>query len=285
MTAVHDRVVVADSTAANSLARISVARNRVGPSAADLDLVIPVLNEEHRLPATLEAVLGYLDMQPWRCRVIVVDNGSVDATTDVVDKAGVHRLEVEVIGCSTKGKGAAVRQGIAHSTARWVGYLDADMSTPVETIGEAVHQIQRGFDVAIASRRCTGARFVIDQPIARRIASRTFHFLTRSLVGGVADTQCGFKLFDGPKARILFADCGLSGFTFDVEVLGKAHRSGMRMIEVPVDWSHCDGSTLQIGREAVKVAKEVLAVHAALRSGGGPPRSGGGAQRGNVAPR
>jgi glycosyltransferase involved in cell wall biosynthesis len=235
---------------------------------ADLDLIIPVLNEEHRLPATLEQIGPHLRERPWTSRLIIVDNGSVDATAEVVDQARALDLDVEMIGCRTRGKGAAVRAGIAHSTAAWVGYCDADLSTPLETIDEAVHQLQRGFEVVIASRRCTGARYVIDQPVARRLASRAFHALTGTLVGSVSDTQCGLKFFAGPTARALFAECEISGFTFDVEVLGRAHRAGLRMIELPVDWSHADGSSLQIGRESMRVAREVLAVHRTLRTVG-----------------
>jgi dolichyl-phosphate beta-glucosyltransferase len=248
----------------------SLAGSRPAQSApvADLDLIIPVRNEEHRLPATLAEIGPYLGRQPWTTRLIIVDNGSVDATAEVVDQARSLDVDVDVIGCRTRGKGAAVRTGMAHSRAGWVGYCDADMSTPLETIDEAVHQLQRGFQVVIASRRCTGARYVIDQPLARRVASRAFHALTGSLVGTVSDTQCGLKFFDGRVGRGLFAECQTSGFAFDVEVVGRAHRAGLRMIELPVDWSHTAGSTLQVSRESVRVVREVWSVHRTLRAVG-----------------
>jgi dolichyl-phosphate beta-glucosyltransferase len=238
---------------------------RAQPDVADLDLIIPVLNEERRLPATLAMIGPHLRDRPWTTRLIVVDNGSVDATSEVVDRAAAAGLAAEVIGCRTPGKGAAVRAGVAHSRARWVGYCDADLSTPVETIDEGVHQLQRGFDVVIASRRCTGARFVVAQPVARRVAGRLFRAATAPLTGPVADTQCGMKLFDGPAARELFAQCELSGFAFDVEVLARARRSSLRMIEVPIEWTHQDGSTLHVRRDGMRVAREIVAVHRNLR--------------------
>lgn len=233
--------------------------------AADLEIVVPVLNEERRLPGTLEQLIPFLGSRSWSSRLIVVDNGSVDATADVVDRAERLGVEVDVVGCRARGKGAAVRAGMARTTARWVGYCDADMSTPLETFDEAVHQLERGFDVVLASRRCTGARYLVEQPYLRRLAGRLFHTATGSLVRPVADTQCGLKLFRGPAARDLFASCELSGFAFDVEVIARANRAGLRLIELPVEWSDCDGSTLHLARESVKVAREVVAVHRNLR--------------------
>jgi dolichyl-phosphate beta-glucosyltransferase len=239
----------------------------------DLDLVIPVLNEEHRLPATLAELAPFLRRWRWRCRVVVVDNGSVDGTADVVDRAGAVGAGVDLLGCRTRGKGAAVRTGVAHSRARWVGYLDADRSTPLAALDDMVHQLRRGADVVVGSRRCPGARLVAPAPLARRVASRVFHAATATLVGPVGDSQCGIKLFDGETARALFAETSLAGFTFDVELLARARQRGLKVVEVPVDWSHCGGSTLQIGREGVKVVREIVAVHRAV---GRPPVAGPG---------
>jgi dolichyl-phosphate beta-glucosyltransferase len=235
----------------------------------DLDLIVPTLNEEERLPTTLAHMWPHLLNQPWSTRLIVVDNGSVDATTEVVERARFFGLQADVIGCRTRGKGAAVKAGVAHSQAHWVGYCDADLSTPAETIDEAIHQLQRGFDIVIASRRCTGGRYVVEQPLARRLAGWMFRFATAQLTGPIADTQCGLKLFDGALARQLFAQCELTGFAFDVEVLARAHRAGVRMIEFPVEWTHREGSTLSVRQESIQVAREIASLHLNLRRGEG----------------
>ena len=173
----------------------------------DLDLIVPVLNEEERLPATLAQIWPHLINRPWSTRLIVVDNGSVDATTEVVDRAKFVRSPGGSHRSPDPGKGAAVKAGMAYSSGRWVGYCDADLSTPAETIDEAMHQLQRGFDIVIASRRCTGGRYVVEQPLTRRAASWAFRFATAPFTGPITDTQCGLKLFDGPLARQLFAKC------------------------------------------------------------------------------
>jgi dolichyl-phosphate beta-glucosyltransferase len=234
-------------------------------AVADLEIIVPVFNEEQRLPATLAQLIPFLQSRPWSSRVIVVDNGSVDATAEVVDHAELLGLDVDVVGCRTRGKGAAVRVGMARTTARWVGYCDADLSTPIETIDEAVHQLQRGFDVVLASRRCTGGRYLVEQPFARRIAGRFFHRATASLVTPVKDTQCGLKLFQGDVARDLFASCELSGFAFDVEVVARADRAGLRLIEIPVHWTDSAGSTLMLLRESVGIAREIVGIHRTIR--------------------
>lgn len=234
-------------------------------STFDLDLIVPVLNEEERLPTTLAQIGPHLLGRSWTTRLIVVDNGSVDATIEVVDRARHLGLQTDVIGCRTRGKGATVRTGIMHSRARWVGYCDADLSTPADTIDEGMHQLGRGFDVVIASRRCTGGRYVVEQPLLRRAAGWAFRTATAPLTGPITDTQCGLKLFDGAVARELFSKCQLTGFAFDVEILALARRADVRMVEFPVDWTHRDGSTLKVRRETLRIARELVTLRRNLR--------------------
>jgi dolichyl-phosphate beta-glucosyltransferase len=236
----------------------------------DLDLIVPVLNEEERLPMTLAQIGPHLLGRSWTTRLIVVDNGSVDATIEVVDRARRFGLQTDVIGCRTRGKGAAVRTGIIHSRARWVGYCDADLSTPADTIDEGMHQLGRGFGVVIASRRCTGGRYVVEQPLLRRAAGWAFRTATAPMTGPITDTQCGLKLFDGALARELFSKCQLTGFAFDVEILALARRADVRMVEFPVDWTHREGSTLKVHRETIRIARELIALRRNLRRANDP---------------
>src|ERR1700678_2411410 len=100
----------------------------------ELDLVIPALNEEQCIGSTIAAVMGAARDSELNLRILVVDNGSVDATAEVASGHRRSDVPVEVISCRTRGKGAAVRAGIRRSKARYVGYFDADQSTPASTI-------------------------------------------------------------------------------------------------------------------------------------------------------
>ncbi|MFV2109614.1 glycosyltransferase [Micromonospora sp. LOL_015] len=205
-------------------------------SAVDLELVVPAFNEAARLPATLAVVSGFLADCPWRTRIVVVDNGSTDDTAAVavgsaepVATATVARDPVEVVvaGCSRPGKGSAVRRGIESSRSRYVGFIDADLSTPIETLHRAMAELDAGATAAIASRHAPGAQLVRPQPFGRRLGGAAFRALARRLVPGVHDTQCGFKIFDRVGVQHALRRCRVNGIAFDVELLRQIRRGGV----------------------------------------------------------
>jgi len=235
----------------------------------DLELVVPALNEEHRLPATLIAMLTELDrLDGISSRIVVVDNGSSDRTAETVDALraiyGDDRLTL--IGCSIGGKGAAVRRGVLTSQARSIGFVDADLATPAHVIHDVVALLATGHDVVIASRRCAGATYSVHQPPVRRVGSWAFRRAIRGLVPDVSDTQCGFKFFSARAASNLFSELATAGFSFDVELLVRAHALGYVIREVPIAWSDAASSSLnpvnhggQILRELIRLRRDQLA--------------------------
>lgn len=229
-----------------------------------LDLVIPALNEELRIGATVRAIGVQAATQPWTTRLIVVDNGSSDTTDEVVDLAARADLPVQVISCRTRGKGAAVRAGVLFSTAPFVGYCDADLSTPPSAIAPGVDLLLSGWDVVIGSRRTAGAGYVEPQSLLRRAGSLAFHAMSARFTGSISDTQCGFKLFRRDAARLLFEGSVLNGFAFDVEILARARRQHLKMIELPIQWSDQDGSTFRPLVDGINAFRELRAVHDAL---------------------
>jgi dolichyl-phosphate beta-glucosyltransferase len=236
----------------------ALSRDTPGPADDDqLEIIIPALNEETRIGPTLAAVCRYLTTLPYRCSVVVVDNGSADGTPDVVRRWNSAAVPVRLLGCRHAGKGAAVKAGVLASRARWVGYCDADLSTPITTLAPVLRELEAGSRIVIGSRRCAGASYRQRQPLVRRTAGWAFRRMTRSVVLGVADTQCGFKFFDRPTAQRLFAQVWTTGFAFDVELLSAAHRLGVPVVEVPVEWSDRQGSTLRVLEQAFRVLHDV----------------------------
>ena len=233
----------------------------------DLDIVVPVYNEEARLGETLRALTAHTATLPLRVLITVVDNGSVDRTAEVADEVVERRpanTALRLIGCSRQGKGAAVRRGILAGTARWRGFCDADLSTPPHVLTDVIAHLEQGAPVVIGSRRAPGASYAVPQPLVRRLGSSTFRMLTRPLVGDVADTQCGFKFFSGEAAEQIFSRVTANGFAFDVEVLAVAHRLGLPVVEVPVRWTDQAGSSFQVWSHGKRVLSEVVAVRATL---------------------
>jgi glycosyltransferase involved in cell wall biosynthesis len=223
-----------------------------------LEVVIPARNEERRLPETLEVLCDYLAGQSYTASIVVVDNGSVDRTPDIVSGWPKTPVNVHLVGCSTPGKGAAVRRGVLTSTADFIGFMDADLATPVDTL-------DRVNPIVVGSRRCAGAAYEAAQPLTRRICGEGFRRLARSVVDNVHDTQCGFKFFRGDVARTLFAACQINGFAFDLEVLAIAQRSGCPAIEIPVRWTARDGSTLRLATHGREIARELANIRHTVR--------------------
>lgn len=239
-----------------------------GPRASvtppELDLVIPAYNEERRIGATLAAISQEAADSRLSLNLLVVDNGCVDATAEVVALASEAAVQVEIISCRTRGKGAAVRAGIQHSTARYVGYCDADLSTPPSAIRSGIDLLRSGFEVVIGSRRCTGAGYEVPQGTMRRLGSFAFRTMASNLSGPITDTQCGFKLFHSKVAKDLFSTSRLTGFAFDVEVLAQARDRGFRMIELPIQWSDSPESSFRPLVDGVKSFRDLREVRRSL---------------------
>jgi dolichyl-phosphate beta-glucosyltransferase len=216
-------------------------------SLPPLSVVIPAYNEALRLPATLRRVREHLAAQGRAYEVVVVDDGSSDGTAEVAGECGGPALRV-LRDEANRGKGHAVRRGMLAASNERRLVTDADLSTPIEELSRLEAELERGFDVAIASRALSGSRIEVHQPLYREAMGRAFNVLVQSLLlPGLRDTQCGFKLFSARAAVLAFAPGRLDGFSFDVEALYVARRRGLRIAEVPVVWRNDAATRVSLG--------------------------------------
>lgn len=215
--------------------------------AAELTVIIPAYNESARLPRHLGAVLGYLRAHYPCFELIVVDDGSQDGTAAAVGAALNGEPRARVLGYTpNRGKGYAIRTGVAASTGQAVVFLDADLSTPIDEIPRALAGLAQA-DIVVGSRDLPGADIGVPQPPFRRLASEIFRWVRHALVGlrHIADTQCGFKAYRGGVARQLFALGQVDRFMFDIEILYLAERAGLTILEMPVRWNDAVGSKVR----------------------------------------
>ena len=197
-----------------------------------LSVVIPAYNEENRLGPTVARIQEYLAGQSYTSDILVVNNASTDRTGEVARATGV-----KVIDEPRRGKGAAVRSGMLAALGDYVLFSDADLSTPIEEVEKLLASVRERYDIAIASRGLPESNIVKRQPWYRELVGRLGNVLVRmAAVRGIADTQCGFKLFPRELAQKLFRVARLTGAAFDVEVLFIAQRRGLKIAEVPVTW-------------------------------------------------
>ena len=237
----------------------------------DLSIVIPALNEEKKIAPDITTAAFFFGEAGLKGEVIVVDDGSSDHTfhnalTAMVPDA-IRRRVVRLD--RNTGKGAAVKAGVRETTGDIVLYADSGTCIPYEDALPAYTRIRAGeVDIALGSRTHPKSIICRNRPFSRRVVSRLFRGVARLITGlpkDIDDSQCGFKLYRGDLARKLFAELETPGFAFEIELLLKAKRRGLRIEEFPVHWN-CDLDTrLHPSRQSLAVWKELWRVRKILR--------------------
>jgi glycosyltransferase involved in cell wall biosynthesis len=232
-----------------------------------LSIIIPAHNEEKRLPPTLTAVNAYLEKQPYRSEILVVENGSQDLTAVVTEAFAADHPRARLLREHGRGKGLAVRRGMLEAAGQFRFICDADLSMPIEQVARFLPPALNDFDVAIGSREAPGARR-FNEPAFRHIQGRVFSNLVKWLaLPGYEDTQCGFKCFRDEAARDLFPVQTFDGMSFDVEVLFIAQRRGYRIVEVPIDWYFQAESRVRPLADPLRMFADLLAIRRNWRRG------------------
>ncbi len=224
-----------------------------------LSIIIPAYNEEKRLPSTLESIDAFLQKQPYSYEVLVVENGSTDATTQVAEAFAATHPYVRVLH-SRKGKGAAVKMGMLNARGEYLFICDADLSMPIEEITKFLPPVLDDYDIAIGSREVPGAQRY-NEPFYRHLEGRVFNWIVRLLaVPGIQDTQCGFKCFRREVALDVFPYQTMDGWSFDVEVLYIARSRGYKLVEVPINWYYKENSRINPLKDAIDMLVEVIKI-------------------------
>ncbi|HTL34246.1 MAG TPA: dolichyl-phosphate beta-glucosyltransferase [Kofleriaceae bacterium] len=236
----------------------------------DLSIVVPAYNEEQRLTPTLEKLHAFLQTQPLRYEIVVVDDGSKDKTCELVESLMPRIAGLRLVRqMPNRGKGAAVRRGMLDARGQIRVMCDADGSMPAEELPKLLAPIvECKASIAIGSRYAPGAKTDKKQPFYRVIWSRLCNrVIQKSLVPGVRDTQCGFKAFTAESARDLFRYGRIDGWAFDLEILALARRRGFEIAEVGVEWMDDGRSRVNPLKDMWKVIREAMTIRKNLKAG------------------
>ena len=231
-----------------------------------VSVVIPAYNEQSRIAATLEQLRAYLSLQDYSWEILVANDGSTDATADLVSAFSDENPRVRLLSLEHRGKGWAVQQGMLAARGEFRFLCDADLSMPEDQIARFLTAAALGADIVVGSRELPDSRR-FGEPAHRHLMGRVFNLIIRALaLPGLRDTQCGFKCYRASTAADLFQQQTLYGFAFDVEVLCLARRAGLVIQEIAIDWHYREGSKVRPVRDAAKMAWDVMKIRWRLRS-------------------
>lgn len=239
-------------------------------TATGVSIIIPVYNESDRIGATLVELAHYLNQRDFPAEVIVVDDGSSDDTRAIAHQYAESFAHFRVLELPHGGKARAVLSGLESASMPFIGFMDADLATPLDTLDNAISRLQDGADIAIGSREGHGSSR-IGEPEYRHVMGRLFNALVRTLLlPGIDDTQCGFKFMTRSAAGSILPRVQLYRdqeevtqprvTAFDVELLYIARSLGMSIDIIPVTWSYGTSSKVNPIRDTLQNLRDVLQV-------------------------
>jgi glycosyltransferase involved in cell wall biosynthesis len=234
------------------------------PDPPQVEIVVPVYNEERALPTSIRRLHDHLSAGfPFSWRIVIADNASTDGTL-VAARRLTHELPgVRILHLDEKGRGRALRAAWSATDAEVACYMDVDLSTDLRALLPLVAPLVSGHsELAIGSRLANGAR--VERGAKRELISRSYNrILHATLRARFSDAQCGFKAARTDALRDLLPDVRDEAWFFDTELLVLAQRRGLRVHEVPVDWVDDPDSRVAIVSTAVEDLRGVARLMAA----------------------
>jgi len=230
-----------------------------------LECFIPAYNEAADLEEHVHRLVAFCrERLSGSFRVTIVDNGSTDRTPAVADAIVASHPEVRAVHYAEKGRGRALRRAFLGSTAAWLGYMDADLSTHLNALPAALDRLGAGADVVIGSRLLPGSH--TRRRLRREVLSRGYNALVRAAFRtGIRDHQCGFKFLTREACGRLVPQTEDNLWFFDTELIVLAQRAGLRIDELAVDWIEDLGSTVHVARTIVDDLRAMLSLRRRLR--------------------
>ncbi|MGP1272979.1 MAG: glycosyltransferase [Phycisphaerales bacterium] len=225
----------------------------------DLSVIVPMYNEAGRIRETFADLARTLSAHSWRAEVVLVDDGSTDSTRAVVRTLIESVTPFDLVTYRlvehgrNRGKGAAVRTGLAETSGRWRLMMDADNAARLVEVTKLFEAAARSGAGLVAGSRSVAGAEVDAQPI-RKLTGILFKLALAGMgLALLRDTQCGFKLYRGDLANLLATHAVEDGFAFDLEHLLLARRAGLRLDEVGVRWQHRVGGQINPVLDGLKM--------------------------------
>ncbi len=229
-----------------------------------LSLIIPIYNAEKFIIKSLEQISQWINDVKFEVEVIIVNDGSSDDSEFIVAKyIKNYNLNLTFISYrNNKGKGYAVKQGMIRAKGDFRIFTDADIPYGFAVMDEMIYYLDfKEFDVCIGNRRSIHSIYFAKVTFIRKLSSFVFTgIVSRFVVTGIKDTQCGLKGFRGEVANRLFNISVVNGFGFDIEVLYLCYKNEFDIKRIPVTFGGNDESTISLVKDSIRMLKDVLAL-------------------------
>jgi len=236
-----------------------------------LSIIFPLFNEENRLPKLFKEIKKFLIKNKLNIEFIFIDDGSIDNSLILIKKfkkENIKKIDIKIIKYKkNRGKGYALKQGVLIANKKWILTMDIDLSVSLKQINSWVKNrfIKNGNNIFFGSRLLKKSNIIAKK--YRVFTGNIFNILLRLMINdkflNIKDTQCGFKLYKKSLAKIIFKNIKENGYIHDVEILILIRKKKFRVYELPVNWTHKDGSKINIIKDSIKMLIDLF--HLKLR--------------------
>lgn len=217
-----------------------------------LTILVPSYNEASIIKSSLREIDKFLRGKKYSSEIVVVSDGSTDDSARIIKRMSLSRIKLlnyEV----NRGKGWALKEGVKHSSGKYVIFTDVDLSVPIDFADKFLKELEKGkSEVAIGTRKIKSAKVLVHQPWLRENLGKGFTFITRIITGvNVSDFTCGFKGFTHESAKKIFGKSLLVRWAYDAEILFLAKKFGYKITELPVIWTNRKDTRVKLGNAVV----------------------------------
>jgi glycosyltransferase involved in cell wall biosynthesis len=221
-----------------------------------------VQNEEERIQSCIQRLLSYCTEKEWDFELIIVQDDGTDNTSSIVNRFSISESRVKMLNLPTRlGKGGSIiSAALTCNMKEYITYMDVDLSADPSELERLLPYI-RNYDVVIGSRILRGDLPAIKRPFYRSVLSNSYSKLFRLLFRiPIHDPQCGLKIFRKEVIPKLFEEVTITSFAFDTDLMVKAFAQGLRIKEVPINWTHGPASKIRIINEIRSMGLDLFSI-------------------------
>jgi glycosyltransferase involved in cell wall biosynthesis len=228
-----------------------------------ISIILPAYNEESRIRNALDTLIKYLSGLEHTFEIIVSADGSTDDTTKITSEYSQKHSNVILAAFQERlGKGGGILNAAQFASGDVLIIMDVDMATPPDEIPKTIEVMEREqADIIYGSRNLPESIILIEPPFHRKILGKVFNYIFRLLLGiNLHDTQCGYKAIRKEVFDSLQREINIEGFAYDIDLAVKAQKNGYKLVEMPVTWSHVEGSKVNVFKQIFEMGRDLLIV-------------------------